>query len=75
MPYGKCYRFFIFFVIWVCRLICLLGTKFEKGWKTLFLALISFGLNIFGIQPNIITKGIASRLNAFIISPFEKLWA
>ena len=34
--------------------------------------LILFNLNVFAIQPNIITGGIASRLDAFIVGPFLK---
>ena len=31
-----------------------------------------FGFDIFGIQPNFIAGGIASRLDAFIVSLFLK---
>ena len=33
---------------------------------------VSFGLDIFAIQPNFITSGIAPRLHAFIVSLFLK---
>ena len=33
---------------------------------------ILFGLDIFVIQPNFITRGIALRLDAFIVGPFLK---
>ena len=33
---------------------------------------ILFGLNVFAVQPNFITRNIAPRLDAFIISPLLK---
>ena len=31
---------------------------------------VSFGLDVFAIQPKFITGGIAPRLDAFIVGPF-----
>ena len=43
----------------------------SKRFKELCLqVLISFGLDIFAVQPNFITGGIAPRLDAFIVGPF-----
>ena len=33
---------------------------------------VSFGLDVFAIQPNFITRSIAPRLDAFIVGPFLK---
>ena len=33
---------------------------------------VLFGLDVFAIQPNFITRGIAPRLDAFIVGPFLK---
>ena len=34
---------------------------------------VLFDLDIFAIQPNFITKGIALRLDAFLVGPFLKI--
>ena len=34
--------------------------------------LVLFGLDVFAVQSNFITGGIASRLDAFIVGPFLK---
>ena len=36
--------------------------------------MVLFGLNIFAVQPNFITGGIAPRLNAFIVGQFLKFF-
>ena len=37
-----------------------------------FLLPVSFGLDIFAVQPNFITGDIAPRFDAFIVGPFLK---
>ena len=45
----------------------------KKSKKLYFQLLVFFNLDIFSIQPNFIARGIACRLDAFIIGLFLKI--
>ena len=44
----------------------------EQSKKLRFQLSVLFDLNVFAIQPNFVTKGMASRLNVFVVGPFLK---
>ena len=57
------------------QLVCLLPDRMEhpKRPKEFCLQLpVAFGLNIFAVQPNFLTGGVASRLDSLIVSSFLK---
>ena len=44
----------------------------ERPKKFCLQLLVAFGLDIFAVQPNFLTEGVASRLDSFIVSLFLK---
>ena len=46
----------------------------EQSKELCFQLPVLFGLDLFAVQPYFITGGIASRLNAFIVSLFLKFF-
>ena len=63
-PFPWQFEFVGLFAYWVQN---------SKRSKELRLQLpVSFGLDVFAVQPNFITGGIAPRLDAFIVGPFLK---
>ena len=57
----------ISWTIWACKLVCLLGVILKKDWKLGFQLAIPLSSEVFATQPNLVTQGIALRLDSLIV--------